>query len=441
MFSTASLFRTLSVLLILAVFPLTATAQSPVQIGEDVIQYDRPVGQNGVTMFEPPAQDTTTYKGFAVKLGGAFTQQLQGITQSNDPGTLTDIGRGFNLATANLDLDAQMAQGIRLHVRTYLSSRHHPEAWVKGGYLQVNELPMFDSDVVDRVMSTLTIRAGHFMPNYGDAHFRRTDNADAIQNPFVGNYILDAFTTEVGAEALFQSNGFLVGGGFGGALNPTVVNPDDRTPSFRGKLGYDTQVNDLIRVRLTGSAYYTAKSNDGQIHSGDRAGSRYYNVVGGGDWSGRIRSSFGNQLTSFMINPFVKVGGLELFGTIETMTGTRTGLDDGSMNQYAAEAVYRFLDGDLFAGVRYNTLTGDMDHSGRGFSAQWSEATVNRWQVSAGWFMTQNILVKAEYVTQSYEDFPDTVQTRDDTGSLVSTPFARNGAEFDGVMLEGVVSF
>jgi hypothetical protein len=423
-----------------------ASAQS-IEVENDIIQYNRPVGQNGVTMFEPPAEDTTAYKGFAVKLGGAFTQQLQGVTQSNDQGTLTDIGRGFNLATANLDLDAQMARGIRLHVRTYLSSRHHPEAWVKGGFLQVNELPMFDSDAVDRVMDNLSIRAGHFMPNYGDAHYRRTDNADAIQNPFVGNYILDAFTTEVGAEALFQSNGFLVGGGFGGQLNPTVTNPDDRAPSFRGKLGYDSQINDLIRVRLTGSVYHTASSNDGQIHSGDRAGSRYYNVVGGGDWSGRVRSSFSDELTTVMINPFVKVGGLELFGTIETMTGSRAGLDDGSMNQYAAEAVYRFLDGDLFAGLRYNTLQGDLnlgvDQTGFGpppAPADWHDITVNRWQVSAGWFMTENILVKAEYVTQSYEDFPATVQAQTGSG-VTDIPANQHGAQFDGVMIEGVVSF
>jgi hypothetical protein len=41
--------------------------------------------------------------------------------------------------------------------------------------------------------------------------------------------------------------------------------------------------------------------------------------------------------------------------------------------------------------------------------------------------MTENILVKGEYVTQSYEDYPTGVIER--------------GAEFDGFMLEGVVSF
>jgi len=421
--------RLFTFLLVAAALPVTAVAQNPFQTE---IQYTRPDGQAGATMFEAPMQDTTAYNGFAIKLGGAFTQQMQAISQSNDApdgsdASIPEIGRGFNLATANLDLDVQMARGIQLHVRTYLSSRHHPEAWVKGGYLQVNELPMFNSDGVDRVMNNLSIRAGHFMPNYGDAHFRRTDNADAIHNPFVGNNVIDAFTTEVGAEATFQSNGFLAVGGFGGALNPSVTNPDDRAPSWHGKLGYDSQINDLIRVRLTGSAYYTAKSNDGQLHSGDRAGGRYYSVVGGGDWSGRLRVNYGNEVTAIMVNPFIKVGGLELFGTVEGIKGEGAGLDDGRTTQYAGEALYRFWNDDLFVGLRYNTMEGDLNLAGRGESPNWKTVGVDRWQFGAGWFMTENILVKGEYVTQSYNDYPD------------GTP--QNGAEFDGLMIEGVVSF
>ena len=413
------MIRSLSIALLIGLLPLTALGQF------DDIPNTRPSGQSGATMFESPVSDDTAFDGFELSIGGAFAQQLQSINHSGPNLDNDGIGRGFNLATANLDLDARMARGINLHVRTYLSSRHHPEAWVKGGYLQVNELPMFNSDAVDRVMENLSIRAGHFMPNYGDTHFRRTDNADAIHNPFVGNTIVDAFTTEVGAEALVKSNGFLAVGGFGGALNPTVNSPDERAPSFHGKLGYDAQVNDLVRVRLTGSAYYTKKSNDGQLHSGDRAGSRYYNVVSGGDWSGRLRINYADQTTAFMLNPFVKIGGLELFGTIETITGEAAGNDDARTNQYAAEAVYRFLDNDLFVGARYNTVTADQNFGSD--SPSWSEVSVDRWQFGAGWYMTENILVKGEYVTQSYNDYPAGLD--------------RTGAEFDGLMIEGVVSF
>lgn len=415
------MIRSFLLALLIGLIPLTATAQF------QEIPNTRPSGQAGALMFEPSVSDDTEFDGFELKIGGAFAQQLQSITQSGQNIDDDAIGRGFNLATANLDLDARMAQGINLHVRTYLSSRHHNEAWVKGGYLQVNELPMFNSSAVDAFMENLSIRAGHFMPNYGDTHYRRSDNADAIQNPFVGNTVIDAFTTEVGAEATYKSNGFLAVGGFGGALNPTVENPDSRAPSWHGKLGYDSQINEMVRVRLTGSVYYTAKSNDGQLHSGDRAGGRYYNVVGGGDWSGRVRVNYGEETTAFMINPFIKVGGLELFGTIESITGEGSGLSDGSANQYAAEAVYRFWNNDLFVGARYNTMNGDLNLAGRGESPDWNDVGVDRWQLGAGWYMTKNILVKGEYVTQSYNDYP--------SGA------AQAGAEFDGLMIEGIVSF
>jgi phosphate-selective porin len=129
-----------------------------------------------------------------------------------------------------------------------------------------------------------------------------------------------------------------------------------------------------------------------------------------------------------MINPFVEIGGLELFGVVETTSGNRSGLDDGTLTHYGGQAVYRFLDDDLFAGVRYSTVDGDLDHSGFGEPASWSGGnSADRWQISAGWYMTENIQMKAEYVTQSYEGFP--------------ADNARSDAEFDGLVIEGVVSF
>jgi hypothetical protein len=134
---------------------------------------------------------------------------VEGAAQVNP---LIGIGSGFNLATANLNIDAQLADGIRVNLITYLSSRHHPEAWVKGGFFQIDKLPMFNSEALDNLMDYVTFRVGHFEINYGDGHFRRTDNGNAMHNPFVGNYILDAFTTEIGAELYFRHNGFLANG-------------------------------------------------------------------------------------------------------------------------------------------------------------------------------------------------------------------------------------
>lgn len=397
---------------------------------KDVLQYYRPYDKDGVTMFEAPAATDVEFNGFEVVWGAGFTQQFQSLDHTTSASTgLSEIGAGFNLATANLNLDAQLANGIRVNLTTYLSSRHHPEAWVKGGYLQVDKLEMLGLPAVDNLMQYVTIRAGHFEINYGDAHFRRSDNGHAMHNPFVGNYILDSFTTEIGGEVYFQSNGFLAMAAMtGGELSGGVGSPDERAPSIYGKLGFDRQLGPELRVRLTGSAYTTSSSLANHLHSGDRAGSRYYAVMDGGDWSGRIRSGFGDDVQAFMINPFVQLRGLEIFGTIEQVTGgTGTGTDE-SIDQYALEGIYRFLDDNLYVGARYNYMKGALDLAGYGQPANWvSGLTVDRWQFGAGWFVTEDVLLKGEYVTQSYDGFP--------------TSDVRNGGSFDGFIMEGVISF
>ena len=91
---------------------------------------------------------------------------------------LADIGFGFNNSTANLYLHAQLAPGIRVALTSYLSSRHHNETWVKDGYIQIDESPI-DFAPLKMLMQIATIRVGHLEINYGDAHFRRSDNGNA----------------------------------------------------------------------------------------------------------------------------------------------------------------------------------------------------------------------------------------------------------------------
>src|SRR5690606_1646398 len=278
-----------------------------------------------------------------VRIGGASTLQFQaldhenGVPQSNiDNETvqpLKNIGYNFNLATANLDLDVALAKGVRMHLRTYLSSRHHPEPYVKGGYFQIDNLDFIKEGTLAELMKYATIKVGHMENNYGDAHFRRTDNAQAIYNPFVGNLIMDAFTTEVGAEIYYRRNGLISMIGFSnGKLNQSVAAGDnDKTggASFLAKLGYDKQFNDDFRFRLTGSMYTTGYVPTNYLYTADRAGSRYYLVLEppltsqgatttptNSYKSGRFDPGFRNRITAIMFNPFVKYKGLEFFGTL-----------------------------------------------------------------------------------------------------------------------------
>jgi len=122
------------------------------------------------------------------------------------------------------------------------------------------------------------------------------------------------------------------------------------------------------------------------------------------------------------MNPFVKYRGLEMFGVLERASGkTSAELNERVWRQYAVDTVYRFLgEENVFVGVRYNKAKGEL-------TGITDKVGANRWQVGGGWFVTPNILAKAEYVNQKYVGFP--------------TLNIRNGGKFKGVMFEGVVAF
>ncbi|MFD2434723.1 hypothetical protein ACFSO9_15025 [Mesonia maritima] len=385
-------------------------------------------------MFESPKDTTNTFNGVDVRVGGSFALQYQEIENENAglPGyEIKEAGSNFNLATANMDLDVALYDGVRMHLRTYLSSRHHHEPYVKGGYLQIDKLEFIKEGFLEGLMQYTTIKVGHMENNYGDAHFRRSDNAQALYNPFVGNLIMDAFTTEVGAEVYYRRNGFIGMVGFtNGKLNQSVE--EDETgktggASFLAKLGYDKQVNDDLRLRLTGSLYNTGYVPHSYLYSADRAGSRYYGVMQaleseGDDFrAGRYDPKLMNNITAVMINPFVKYGGLEFFGTVEMAKGKASyESDDRTAMQYAGELIYRFgADENVYVGGRYNLVDAE-DISGE-------DVTIDRFQLAAGWFMTRNILLKAEYVIQNYNDF--------------GAASIYNEGKFDGAMVEAVISF
>lgn len=410
------------------------------QVHRPNLQFFRANDQNGLNVFETSKEDTVPYDGVKVRVGGDFAIQFQGIHQSNNLNNLVELGSNFNLPTANLNLDVQLLDGLRMHLRTYLSAQHHSEAWVKGGHLQIDKLNFIKPGFLEGFMKHTTITFGLDEFNYGDAHFRRTDNARAIFNPFVGNYIMDAFSTEVFGEVNFHAGGFLaLVGVTNGKLNQSVVVNDlsDNKPSLYGKLGFDKQLSDDLRLRLTGSIYSNQGTTTGTwLYGGDRTGARYYNVLHtlpdslgnteGGEFEGRYNARF-VKLTAVQINPFIKFKGLEFFGIYEMAIGsneitTPVADKEGAFTQMAAELVYRFGKEERFyiAG-RYNTVVGKTRESAT------EDLKINRLNAGGGWFITKNIVTKVEYVNQQY------------TGNAWSGRFA--GAKFSGVNVEAAISF
>ncbi len=431
--------------------PGVAMAQQP------AMQFHRPYDKTGINTFETTKTDTTPFTGLKVRIGGAFEQVYQDLSDQNyvtntngepianamktkaDSGNvLTPLSNNFDLAMANMYLDAQLADGVRVNVTLYLASHHHTDTWVKNGYIQFDKLPFLHSSFFDGLMQYLTIDIGQLEVDYGDAHYRRSDGGNGMYNPFIENYIMDEFSTEVGGEVYFHSNGFLaMVGATNGQLNPNITKItaiDKKTgdtasmdPAILAKIGYDDQVNSDLRIRLTGSLYTESSSPGMELFGGDRTGSRYVDVVdnAGNPFDGRFNPGFSNAVTTFMINPFIKYDGLEFFGTYESANGrTWAETDTRNATQLAGDLIYRFGSNENFwVGVRYNTVKAQLAP----VSANIPDITINRIAASLGWFLTDNIMAKAEYVDQQYKDFPATD--------------IRNGAQFNGVMIDAAIGF
>lgn len=413
---------------------------------EITMQNFRPMDQRGINMFEAPKKTDVPYEGFKLDWNAAFSGSFQAYSHKNDANPnmsggidlnkLMKMGPGFNTPNANLYLSGQLADGIRLQLSMYLSSRHHNETWVKDGYLLIDKLP-FENPYLDLLMEMVTIKVGHFEINYGDSHFRRSDNGMALYNPFVGNYILDSFTTEIGGEVYIRPHGTLEGlslmaGVTNGEIKGDVLTPakGSRYPSILGKIGYDVQLTPDLRLRLTGSHYYNSSSPANTLFTGDRAGSRYFFVMENSKAtttaqfrSGGLDPGFSNKVRATQINPFVKYKGLEFFGVLEFASGhNAVETKDRSLRQYAADVIYRFLkDESAYVGARYNRVTGQLVAGNR------DDMSIDKFAFGAGYFLTKNILLKGEYTLQNYKGFPE----KD----------IRHGGSFKGVAVEAAIGF
>lgn len=477
--------KTVIAAILLIAMALTVSAQK--------IQYSRNYDKRGINVFEPSKLDSVKYDGFKIRIGGSFTQDYQSIKSTNKAnyvatGSSNPLNKnllvgliknsngtfqgndsvnsrmsGFNLAMANLNFDIQIDDGIRVFLENYMSARHHNEFWVKGGYIQIDKLPMFNNP--EWFTKYLRVKIGHFQPNFGDFQFRRTDGGNTIFNPFVENLLLDAFTTEIGGEiyAFPTADVMIMGGMTSGFINgniqptPEAVNSNGivrtkRSPSIFGKAAFDKQVQTDLRVRVSASVYNNANSSRNTLFAGDRTGSHYFAVMDPAQingtatsitanfTSGRLDPGVANRVTAFNLSPFVKYKGLELQGGYDNVKGSVYGdvannsWTKRKWNQVYGEVVYRFLKNEsLYIGSRYVSATGepsglkyDGRDAGKTNGAQ-AKISVDRLAFAAGYFPTKNMLLKLEYVNQNYKDFP--------------WADYRYDAKFKGIMIEAVIGF
>jgi hypothetical protein len=389
-------------------------------------------------VFEP-AKDTSEFTDVEWNWKAALSFYYQGLTQDYTPvtGTEEEIGNGLILPNANLDIYAKIMSGFNVKLQTMLSSSHHPEAYVKGGYATIDNLDFIAPGFLEGLMANTTIKIGVNDINFGDDHYRRTDNADVMRNPFVGNLAVESYMQAFHVEVLHRLptlNAFVMGGLTNGKAQPNNVvksndTDDAKNASYAlyGKVGFDKQLNDALRVRVTESVYWQEKTARGDLYSGDKSGDVFANIFGKAakDTSQQTWNAVSGYADIFAskTNFFVKYNDTEFYGLYEIVDGKKADGKSIDMNHYAFDIVQRFANDRFYLAARYENAVVKHDDAVRDYG----DAELTQYQLTAGWFLSKNAVAKAEYIKHERKNFSD---------------YGGNGkAEFDGFMISAALNF
>lgn len=429
-----------------------------------------------VQQFEPE-KDTSAFKGKPeVSFSTDLSFYFQGLSQSykpaiatkdnNNDGYLTNPGElklndptlttspiesGLILPTANFDIYAKVMSGFNVKLQTMLASHHHNDAYVKGGYATIDNLDFITPGFLSEFMRNATIKIGVNDINYGDDQYRRTDNANVMRNPFINNMAVEGYLQGTHLEIIYRIpsiSSFAMIGITNGQANPADVAKTEYNDALGtassnrygvyGKIGFDNQLNDDFRFRVTESVYFVEGINRSDLYSSDKAGPVIRNVFGtaaddsvSSSWnamSGYVNTSKGyvsktaaDILTS-KTNLFFKYKDTELYGMYEIADGADVYDKEMKMKHYAVDLVQRFYNDKFWAAARYENAVVKYADVFNDFG----DAELTQWQLGLGWFLSKNAVAKFEYINQEREKF---------------SIYKDGKASFDGFMINASLSF
>jgi hypothetical protein len=370
-----------------------------------------------------------------MRFGLDFALRFQALENENkNPAeSIAPLSPGFSNANGNLNLLFNLDKGISTYIEAYLSSEHHEEMWMREGYLFVDSLEMLNSPFINGLMKYLSFKAGQMEINYGDYHFRRTDNGQALRNPFIGNYIIDANTTEIGIETMlnYEKWEFLLG--LTGGATTGDTNEGHGIGKY-SKLAYNFLEGES-NLRVSGTVYQVDHSENPRdralpgstrngLYSGNRSGSPFKSLFGAETDAGQILPNASQDFLAYILNVYWSAGKTEVFLDYDVVSDKDIDGSESSAtleeawSQYAVDVKYNFTS-KLYGALRYNVA----DHLKA--SDKSSNEKVTRYQGVVGYFINPSVLTKLEYVYQDYAGFQNNLK----------------GGKFHGVVLEGTVSF
>ena len=384
--------------------------------------------------------------------------RMQALDHSNayNGGTnLGDVSPDFQKAHGNISFLASFNDDrenkdpyLEVYLNWLISSRHHSEMFGDQGYMLLSRLPDGPAPLRS-LFDYVDVKAGEYELPFGDHIYRRTNNGDVQQNALIGNSVADGRATETGVTVMNDSPSSEPGK-INWLLN---VSSGDPTPSFQDGNGLavlpKVWANLAEELRLSLSAYRVDQSDNGpgfpvggdssNLYTGLRdTGGVYTGILGGGADSGQVLFQGGQDVTAVQSDLTFTMGQFELYGNLgfyndEDVNGSLAGQPEEDWMYLTLESVYHFSD-RIYAAARYSNASADELVTSGGASSVDSGGRVDRIQIGGGYWITDTILAKLEYVHQDYSGF-------DSSERQVSGIDSWRDPSFDGVIAEVSFSF
>jgi len=370
----------------------------------------------GSAMAQIKLTETDTTKLFITVNTVGTAQTLDHKNVFNTTGAaLPKVEPGFQNAFGDLGFIGKFGKKGEIEVvfDLYLSSRNHPSTtYGNEGYMVLHGVPenLENLKFLEPILSKVDIKAGHFLVDFGDNKDHRSNNAIVQKNPLIGNFVVDPNIVSIGMQVSSKPGtrfGWLVGANNGTTTEDWNVG---RGFAANGKLYFYP-----VKPLRASVSYMTANNSDNptkaaggsalQMFSGNRSGERYAGVMGGGQAPGNVFPQAGEKFSAGQIdltyddaNFPVKLYGHYGRTQDKDINGSAAGTPEETWNYYAADVVYKVTPA-LYAAGRYSAATTDM------LTGRETDGKVNRIQVGGGFWLTRNMLMKLEYVTQKYSGF------------------------------------
>lgn len=348
-----------------------------------------------------------------------------------------EIDPGFQTAWGSMDFLARFGDYMDVYWEYYLSSRPHPDQ-LQGnqGYMLMRGLPK--DNILSPIFDFVNVKAGAFEVPFGDHIYRRTDNARGQRNYLVGNQLVDPRTTEIGVEVATKPTWF------NAALGVTSGSIQGDQPEGHGTAVYGKVWGNITpRLRLSESLYWVDHSDNAPsvagaggtrsaLFSTSRSGTPYGTVWGGGNAPGQISPGAGKKVFASQTDLTYFGDPVEIYANFGYNTDKDT---NGSLPleptdtwmYWNAEAVFKIAD-PVYVAARYGQAIADK------LQDRDTDGMAHRAQLGAGWWITDYVLFKAEYVWQELQDF----EPQDGNISGVQ---AFRDPSFQGVISEVVFQF